>query len=141
MKLNMTGESSLCCRVVSNEFEATHIHTHTQTHMQWMYTHTHSDYSEEQQGELETLRCIYTEEELIELSDNPPTFQITATSEHEDIKCEVLLSLRHHVYCGHSLPSAVQDKYTEHYRTYSLTVGHALMSPFLSIHPSTIHLP
>lgn len=31
---------------------------------------------EEQTGELETLRCIYTDQEFTEVSDSPPCFQI-----------------------------------------------------------------
>lgn len=34
------------------------------------------DYAEEQSGELETLRCIYPEEEFTEVSENPPCFRI-----------------------------------------------------------------
>lgn len=34
------------------------------------------DYEEEQSSELETLRCIYTEQELTELATNPTSFQI-----------------------------------------------------------------
>lgn len=65
--------------------------------MSVMRAHTHSmlvcspsDYHEEQEGELETLRCIYTDQELTEVSDHPHTFQIRATSEHEDIKCMLI---------------------------------------------------
>ncbi len=46
-----------------------------------------ADYRGEQEGELETLRCIYTDEELTEVSGSPPAFQIRAASEHEDINC------------------------------------------------------
>ena len=35
------------------------------------------DYSEEQSGELETLRCIYSEQEFTEISDAPPCFKIS----------------------------------------------------------------
>lgn len=34
------------------------------------------DYAEEQAGELETLRCIYTGQEFTEVSVKPPCFQI-----------------------------------------------------------------
>ena len=34
------------------------------------------DYFEEQSGELETLRCIYPEQEFTEISDNPPCFRV-----------------------------------------------------------------
>ena len=44
------------------------------------------DYSEDQSGELETLRCIYSEQEFTEISDNPPCFKISiqATDSSDD---------------------------------------------------------
>ena len=44
------------------------------------------DYSEEQSGELETLRCIYSEQEFTEISDTPPCFKISvqATDSSDD---------------------------------------------------------
>ena len=38
-----------------------------------------TDYAEEQSSELETLRCIYTEQELTEVSTDPTSFQIKIT--------------------------------------------------------------
>ncbi len=44
------------------------------------------DYLEEQEGELETLRCIYSEQELTEVSNTPPCFKISvqATDSSDD---------------------------------------------------------
>ena len=51
------------------------------------------DYFEEQSGELETLRCIYTEGELIEVSTSPICFQIhvePASGDGEDCSGKML---------------------------------------------------
>lgn len=45
--------------------------------LQAFTNHSLLDYLEEQSGELETLRCIYPEEEFTEISDNPPCFKVS----------------------------------------------------------------
>lgn len=52
-----------------------------------------TDYSEEQSGELETLRCIYPEEEFTEVSVDPPCFRIQVqasdSSQHQEVAVNV----------------------------------------------------
>lgn len=43
-----------------------------------------TDYREDQENELETLRCIYTEEELTEITKSPPCFQVSVQSSDDN---------------------------------------------------------
>lgn len=54
----------------------------------------YSDYIEEQTSELETLRCIYSEEELTEVSETPPCFQIQVQSSDDKVSCTYLFEVQ-----------------------------------------------